>query len=53
MREILTEGRSFIKRTVSKEEALKIFKDNKYKVELINNLDNSAEINLYDQKKFY
>ncbi len=52
MREILTEGRSFIKRTVSKEEALKIFKDNKYKVELINNLDNSAEINLYDQKNF-
>ncbi len=52
MREILNEGRSFIKRTVSKEEALKIFKDNKYKVELINNLDNSAEINLYDQKNF-
>jgi len=52
MREILNEGRIFIKRTVSKEEALKIFKDNKYKVELINNLDNSAEINLYDQKNF-
>ena len=52
MRKILSEGRDFKKRTVSKVEALEIFKDNQYKVELINNLDNSTEINLYDQKNF-
>ena len=52
MKKILLEGRDFKKRSVSKEDALEIFKDNKYKVELINNLDNSAEINLYDQKNF-
>ena len=53
MKKILSEGRDFKKRSVSKEDALEIFKDNQYKVELINNLDNSAEINLYDQKKLY
>ena len=52
MKKILSEGRDFKKRSVSKEDALEIFKDNQYKVELINNLDNSAEINLYDQKNF-
>ena len=52
MKKILSEGRDFKKRSVSKTEALEIFKDNQYKIELINNLDNSAEINLYDQKDF-
>ena len=52
MREILLEGRDFLKRTVSKKEALEIFKDNKYKLELINNLDNSDEITLYEQNNF-
>ena len=52
MKEILSEGRDFLKRAVTKKEASEIFKDNKYKLELINNLDNSDEITLYEQKNF-
>jgi threonyl-tRNA synthetase len=52
IREILNEGRTFIKKVVSKDQALEVFKDNEYKIELIKNLDNSAEITLYEQKNF-
>ncbi len=52
MKEILNEGRSFSKKIVTKDEALKFFKDNPYKIELIKNLDNSSEITLYEQKNF-
>lgn len=52
IKEILNEGREFNKKVVSKDEALNFFKDNKYKLELINNLDNAAEITLYEQKNF-
>ena len=37
----------------SKEEALKIFADNPYKVELINDLDDQAQITAYRQGDFY
>ena len=50
--DILKEGRNFIKKTVSKGQALELFKDNEYKIELIKNLDNSSEINLYEQENF-
>ena len=52
IKEILNEGREFNKKVVSKDEALNFFKDNKYKLELINNFDNAAEITLYEQKNF-
>ena len=52
IKEILNEGREFNKKVVSKDEALNFFKDNKYKLELINNLANAAEITLYEQKNF-
>ena len=52
MKTILKEGRSFTKKIVSKEEALNVFASNKYKIELINNLDNAANITLYEQKNF-
>ena len=52
IKEILNEGREFNKKVVSKDEALNLFKENKYKLELINNLDNAAEITLYEQKNF-
>ena len=38
IKEILNEGREFNKKVVSKDEALNLFKENKYKLELINNL---------------
>ena len=50
--DILKEGRNFTKKTVSKDQALELFKDNEYKIELIKNLDNSSEINLYEQENF-
>ena len=37
---------------MSKDQALELFKDNEYKIELIKNLDNSSEINLYEQENF-
>ena len=52
IKEILNEGREYNKKVVSKDEALNFFKDNKYKLELINNLANAAEITLYEQKNF-
>ena len=52
MKEILNEGRSFTKKIIKKEEALKFFEDNPYKIELIKNLDNSSELTLYEQKNF-
>lgn len=52
MKTILKEGRSFTKKIVSKEEALNVFANNKYKIELINNLDNAENITLYEQKNF-
>jgi len=52
IKEILNEGREFNKKVVTKDEALNFFKDNKYKLELINNLDNTSEITLYEQKNF-
>ena len=50
--DILKEGRNFTKKTVLKDQALELFKDNEYKIELIKNLDNSSEINLYEQENF-
>ena len=52
IKEILNEGREFNKKVVSKDEALNFFKDNKYKLELINNLHNAVEITLNEQKNF-
>lgn len=47
MREILNKGESFERKEVSKDEALKLFKDNEYKTEIINELPADAVISLY------
>ena len=47
MREILKKKEAFTRREVSKEEALEIFKDQKYKVELINDLPEGETISAY------
>ncbi len=47
MREILKKKEAFTRREVSKEEALEIFKDQKYKVELINDLPEGETITTY------
>ena len=47
MDEILRKNEDFTRKVVSKEEALEVFKDNPYKVELINELPEGEEISLY------
>ena len=47
MREIINKGEDFTRRVVSKEEALKLFKGNEYKTEIINELPENEEVSLY------
>lgn len=47
MDEILRKNEDFTRKVVSKEEALEVFKDNQYKVELISELPENEEITLY------
>lgn len=49
MRKILAGNHEFIRKEVSKEEALKLFADQDYKVELINDLPADATITTYEQ----
>ena len=47
MKEILNKGEEFKRVVVSKEEALKLFKGNEYKTEIISELPASEEVSLY------
>ena len=47
MKEIINKGEKFEKKVVTKEEALKLFKDNVYKTEIINELKDGAEVSIY------
>lgn len=49
MRKILAGNHDFIRKEVSKAEALKLFADEPYKVELINDLEDGATITTYEQ----
>ncbi|MCI7437232.1 MAG: threonine--tRNA ligase [Spirochaetia bacterium] len=49
MRKILAGNHEFVRKEVSKEEALKLFADQDYKVELINDLPADATITTYEQ----
>lgn len=49
MRRILAGNHEFVRKEVSKEEALKLFADEPYKVELINDLPSDATITTYEQ----
>lgn len=52
MKKIIKDKNTFKRKVVSKEEALDIFKDNPFKRELINELDEAQEISLYQNGKF-
>ena len=52
MNRIIKSGEKILRSDVSKEEALEIFKDNEYKVELIENLPEDAVISIYRQGDF-
>ncbi|MDY5764013.1 MAG: threonine--tRNA ligase [Treponema sp.] len=52
MRKILSGNHEFIRKEVSKEEALKLFQDQLYKIELINDLPENATISTYQQDDY-
>jgi len=47
MKEILNKGESFERKVVSKAEALRLFANNEYKCEIVNELPEDAEISVY------
>ena len=47
MKEIINKGENFTRKVVSKEEALKLFKGNEFKTEIINELPENEEVSLY------
>lgn len=49
MRRIIAGNHDFVRKEVSKDEALKLFADQDYKIELINDLPNDAVITTYEQ----
>lgn len=49
MRRILAGNHEFVRKEVSKEEALKLFADQPYKIELINDLPDGEKITTYEQ----
>ena len=52
MKKIIKAKSTFERKVVSKEQALEIFKDNPFKLELINELDEDQEISLYQNGRF-
>jgi threonyl-tRNA synthetase len=52
MKKIIKEKKPFKRHVLSKDEARKIFSDNEYKIELINELPEDAEISVYEQGIF-
>lgn len=47
MKEIINKGEDFSKKLISKEEALKLFSENPFKCEIINELPDGEEISIY------
>ena len=52
MRKIIAGNHDFVQKEVSKEEALKLFSDQPYKIELINDLPEGETITTYEQDEF-
>lgn len=52
MKKISKDGKRIIRHELSKNEALEMFKDDPYKIDLINNMDDSAVISCYTQGDF-
>lgn len=52
MRKIAKEDKRITREELTKEEALEIFKDDSYKIDIINNLEDDATISAYRQAEF-
>ena len=49
MKKIIKDGKRIVRKELSREEALDIFKDDPYKIDLINNMDDDTVITCYTQ----
>ena len=52
MKKICQDGKRITRQEISKEEALEMFKDDEYKIDLINNFENDTTISCYRQGDF-
>lgn len=52
MKKISKDGKRIVRKELNKEEALEMFKDNPYKIDLINNMEKDATISCYTQGDF-
>ena len=52
MKKICKDGKRITRQEISKEEALEMFKDDEYKIDLINNFENDTTISYYRQGDF-
>ena len=52
MKKISKDGKRIVRHEISKEEALDMFKDDEYKIDLINNMDEDSIISCYTQGDF-
>ena len=52
MKKISKDGKRIVRHELTKEEALEMFKDDPYKIDLINNMDSDAVISCYTQGDF-
>ena len=52
MKKISKDGKRIVRREISKDEALEMFKHDEYKIDLINNMDESNVITCYSQGDF-
>ncbi len=52
MKKIAKDGKRIIRSEISKKEALEMFKDDEYKIDLINNMEDGSIISIYTQGDF-
>lgn len=52
MKKICKDGKRIVRQEISKEEALEMFKDDEYKIDLINNFEDGTNISCYKQGDF-
>lgn len=52
MKKIAKDGKRIVRRELTREEALEMFKDDEYKIDLINHMDDSTVISCYSQGDF-
>ena len=52
MKKICKDGKRIVRQEISKDEALEMFKDDEYKIDLINNFENGTNISCYKQGDF-